>query len=82
MPAMLTSGDLVKVKDYAFKYFANKTGLIEQVVHREEYLDEDGKLQERTYYLVDLDNPHGVHASHIFPDDHLILLSKAGKEND
>jgi len=79
---MLTSGDIVKIKDYAFRYFANQVGRVEHVVHREEYFDDDGKLQERTYYLVDLDSPNAVQGSHIFPEDHLILLSKAGKEND
>ena len=73
---MLATGDLVRIKDYAFKYFANKLAIVDHVAHRDEYVDENGKIQERTYYLVTLS---GTTNSHIFPEDHLIMLSKAQK---
>ena len=75
---MLTGGDLVEIHDSAFKYFAGRLALVDHIAHREEYYD-DGKLQTRIYYLITLvDNT----ASHIFPEDHLILVSKAQKTNE
>jgi hypothetical protein len=76
---MLTTGDLVKVKDSAFKYFVDRLALVDHVAHREEYYDDDNKLQSRTYYLITLVDSS---ASHIFPEDDLILLSKAHKINE
>ena len=73
---MLATGDLVKIKDYAFKYFANRLAMVNHVAHRDEYYDEQGAIQERTYYLVTLS---GSDHSHVFPEDHLILVSKANK---
>ena len=73
---MSVTGDLVRVKDHAFKYFANKLAIVDHVAHRDEYYDDDGKLCERTYYLVTLSDNNN---SHIFPEDHLTLLSKAQK---
>ena len=75
---MLTGGDLVEIHDSAFKYFAGRLALVDHIAHREEYYDDDGKLQTRIYYLITLvDNT----ASHIFPADHLRLVSKAQKIN-
>ena len=76
---MLNKGDLVKIKDYAFKYFANKLAVVEHIAHRDEYYDDEGLVQERSYYLVALVDKPGTH---IFPEDHLILLSKARKKNE
>lgn len=76
---MLTGGDLVEIHDSAFKYFAGRLALVDHIAHREEYYDDDGKLQTRIYYLITLtDNT----ASHIFPEDHLTLVSKAQKKNE
>jgi len=76
---MLTTGDLVKIQDSAFKYFANKLAIVDHIAHREEYFDNDGKLQERLYYLVTL---AGTDVSHVLPDYDLILVSKAKNRND
>lgn len=73
---MLTTGDLVKIKDHAFKYFANQLAVVDHVAMRSEYYDEQGEIQERTYYLVTLS---GSDHSHVFPEDHLTLVSKAQK---
>ena len=75
---MLKKGDLVKIKDYAFKYFANKLAVVEHIAHRDEYYDDDGLVQERSYYLVKLVDNAGTH---MFPEDHLILLSGVQKKN-
>jgi hypothetical protein len=76
---MLTTGDLVRIKESAFKYFADRLALVDHVAHREEYYDVDSKLQSRTYYLITLVDSS---ASHIFPEDDLILLSKAHNINE
>tara|TARA_B100001287_G_scaffold171901_1_gene144719 strand:- start:56 stop:286 length:231 start_codon:yes stop_codon:yes gene_type:complete len=76
---MLTTGDLVRIRDEGFKYFANKLATVDHVAHREEYFDKDGKLQERIYYLVTL---AGTDVSHVLPDYDLILVSKAKDRND
>jgi hypothetical protein len=76
---MLNKGDLVKIKDYAFKYFANKLAVVDHVAHRDEYYDDDGLVQERSYYLVTMVEKAG---SHIFPEDHLVLMSRAYKTDD
>jgi len=76
---VLTAGDLVEVKGIGFAYFAGRLALVDHIAHVEEYYDDAGKLQTRTYYLVTLaDNT----ASHVFPEDHLILVSKAQKTNE
>ena len=76
---MLTAGDLVEVKLDAFAYFAGRLALVSHTAHIEEYYDDAGKLQTRTYYLVTLaDNT----ASHVLPEDSLILVSKAQSIND
>ena len=76
---MLTTGDLVEVKGIGFAYFAGRLALVDQIAHREEYYDDAGELQTRLYYLVTLaDNT----ASHVFPEEHLILVSKAQNINE
>jgi hypothetical protein len=76
---ILTTGDLVQVHNTAFKYFAGRLALVDHMAHIEEFYDDDGNLQSRIYYLITLaDNS----ASHIFPHDHLILVSKAQKKNE
>ena len=76
---MLTTGDLVRIKDDAFKYFANKLALVDHIAYREEYWDDAGKLQVRLYYLITLS---GTIDSHIFVEDDLTLVSKAHEIND
>ena len=76
---MLTTGDLVEVKSDAFAYFAGRLALVDHTAHIEEYYDDAGKIQTRLYYLVTLaDNT----ASHVLPEDSLILVSKAQNIND
>jgi hypothetical protein len=76
---MLTTGDLVEVKGIGFAYFAGRLALVDHTAHIEEYYDDAGKLQTRLYYLVTLaDNT----ASHVFPEEHLILVSKAQNINE
>ena len=76
---MLTTGDLVRIKDDAFKYFAGRLAVVDHTAFREEYFDMDGKLHHRTYYLITL---NGIDASHVFPEHDLILVSKAYERND
>ena len=76
---MLTTGDLVRIRDEGFKYFANKLATVDHVAFREEWFDSDSNLHERTYYLVTL---AGTTNSHVFPDYDLILVSKAHERND
>ena len=71
---MLTAGDLVRIRDDAFKYFANKLAVVDHASFHEEYYDKDGKLQSRTYYLITL---AGTIDSHVFAEHDLILVSKA-----
>ena len=79
MSAVLATGDLVKIVDHAFKYFANQLAVVDHVAMRSEYYDDDGVIQERTYYLVTLS---GTDHSHVFPEDHLEVVSKANKNNE
>jgi len=76
---MLTTGDLVEIREAAFKYFAGKLAIVDHIAHREEYYDDAGKLQMRRWYLVTLS---GTVSSHVFPEDDLVLVSKAHKRND
>ena len=76
---MLTTGYLVKINDAAFKYFAGKLAIVDHTSFREEYVDEDGNLQERLYYLVTL---AGTINSHVFSEHDLTLVSKAYERND
>ena len=74
----MTAGDLVRVSDSAFKYFAGKLAIVEHVTHRDEYYNDDGKIAERTYYLITLAD---LDSNHVFPEDELILISKAQNNN-
>tara|TARA_R100001480_G_C4650409_1_gene170783 strand:+ start:213 stop:443 length:231 start_codon:yes stop_codon:yes gene_type:complete len=76
---MLTTGDLVRIKDDAFMYFANKLATVDHTAFREEFFDDDGTLHERTYYLITL---AGTTNSHVFAEHDLILVSKAYERND
>ena len=64
---MLTTGDLVRIKDDAFKYFAGKLAVVDHTAFREEYFDIDGKLHHRTY---------------VFAEHDLTIVSKAYERND
>ncbi len=75
---MLVTGNLVKIRDTAFKYFAGKLVVVDHIAHREEYYDDDNLLQERSYYLVTIS---GTTNTHVFPEDDLIVLSKAQNNN-
>ena len=79
MSLHLVTGDLVKIVDHAFKYFANQLAVVDHVAMRSEYYDDAGVIQERTYYLVTLS---GTNHSHVFPEDHLELISKVNKNNE
>tara|TARA_R110002020_G_scaffold164816_14_gene351836 strand:+ start:529 stop:759 length:231 start_codon:yes stop_codon:yes gene_type:complete len=76
---MLTTGDLVRIKDDAFKYFAGKLAVVDHTAFREEYFDIDGKLHHRTYYLITLT---GTSDSHVFAEHDLTIVSKAYERND
>ena len=76
---MLTTGDLVRIRDEGFKYFANKLATVDHVAFREEFFDDAGNLHERTYYLITL---AGTTNSHVFAEHDLILVSKAKDRND
>jgi len=76
---MLTTGDLVRIKDDAFKYFAGRLAVVDHTAFREEFFDTDGKLHYHTYYLITLT---GTIDSHVFPESDLILVSKAHEIND
>jgi hypothetical protein len=75
---VLTAGDLVKIHDNTFKYFAGKLAIVDHVAHRDEYYNEEGKIEERTYYLITLAD---LDSSHVFPEDELALVSKAQNKN-
>ena len=79
MSLHLVTGDLGKIVDHAFKYFANQLAVVDHVAMRSEYYDDAGVIQERTYYLVTLS---GTNHSHVFPEDHLELISKVNKNNE
>jgi len=76
---MLTTGDLVRIKDDAFKYFAGKLALVDHLAYREEYWDDAGKLRARLYYLITLS---GTTDCHIFVEDDLTIVSKAYEINE
>ena len=60
-------------------YFANKLAVVDHVAFREEWFDTEGKLHNRTYYLITL---NGTTNSHVFAEHDLILVSKAYERND
>ena len=75
---MLIKGDLVRVADNAFRYFAGKLAIVEHVAHRDEYYNDQGRIAERTYYLIRLTD---LDSNHVFPEEELILVSKAQNNN-
>jgi len=76
---MLSPGDLVKIKDTAFKYFANRLAIVDHSAHIEEYYNKDGSVEKRNYYSVTLS---GTTSRHVFPEEDLIVLSKVQNNNE